>query len=772
MVAVVFNAAWPFAVADAQEQRPDNQVTEEHTDELNTELPTGNFLGEVVVTAQKREESDTNVSATVNAFSGQDLVELQVGTTIDLDRLISNVDFKTSSQGVNPAITIRGVGLNNFNSNNNPSVGVSIDNVFLSSPAMLTLFMMDLDRTEVIKGPQGTLYGRNSTGGAINIVSAKPEQQRDLSARLTYGDYNTAALEGVLGGGLSDAWSGRLSVSYKNQGDAFFYDDLGQEKLGAFEEAGLRGQLRYKQGAFDLNLSLAYMQQEGFIGGKEVYGTQDAGDPSSLCPQAADAMAAGGGYDITGLPRGQCVSVIGTYDRNPDLFRSDFDAALIDRMNLDTNLLAGIIHATYDFSGATLTSITGYITQDRLYGEGDIVPGGIFFVEHDEDIRQFSQELRLGGGSAGVRWIGGLFYSYDQIEAFNPLESPGVFGPFFGLNPLYWDYDQESTSLAAFGSVDFHLSETWTLVTGLRYTDETIAFNGGTTAFEAGGPLQTTTDVFNASPEELETLGIPLTFIDDEINESEPSGRIALEFRPNSNNLFYGSVSTGFKSGGYFGDFTIEQEELEPFDKETVIAYEVGAKSTFSGGLFQLNSSVFYYDYDDIQTFVPATIGFKFDNLETARIFGLDLTATWRPVPGLDLLLGAGLLDTEIRSAFPSFDGNELPNAPRYQVNGLIRYMLPISDSLWLTPLLSFKTSDGKFTEATNHPLNYAEGWTTVDLRLSLMPSNLRWELALWSQNLTDERYFEEVFYAEAIGTIGAIPGSPRQWGVTASFKF
>lgn len=778
MLMLCLTVALPWASIQAQEQTAEKPTEAEQqakgkTAEEQAAEPPTLFEGQITVTAQKREESLQEVSASVNAFTGDDLRELEVGTTVDIGRLVSNADIKTSVQGVNPNVTIRGIGMNNFNSNNNPTVGVSVNGVPLTSPAMLSLFMMDVKRTEVMKGPQGTLYGRNNDGGAVNIISNKPSQESDFFGRVAYGAYDTVKVEGVVNGGLSDAWSGRLSFLYDDQGESFYENTITGKNMGSFENIGLRGQLRYDtDGPFAMNLSVSYLKQDGVSGMQEIYNTNDPNDTFSLCPEAAAALMAGGGADITRFPRGGCVSSIGTYDPDPDFFKDNIDPSLVDRYHLDTDVMAGVLDFTYDFAGATLTSITGYITQDRLYGEGWYIPGDMFFAQHDEDIWQFSQELRLNGGSNKIGWIAGLFFSQDEIDTFNPIESPSIFGLFFGVSPLWWDYNQKTTSAAAFGSLDFHLSDTVTLVTGLRYTDEEIAFKGGTTALLAGGPLETTQDVLNAPPEQLDDLGIPLTFIDDTVKDNNTSGRIALEIRPNDDLLIYGSVSTGFKSGGFYGDFTVEQGELLPYGPETVTSYEIGAKSTLANGNVQLNGAVFLSDYNDIQTFVPASFGFKFDNIEQAKILGMDLELITRPVPGLDVLFGAGLLDSEINSKFDIYDGNVLPNAPKYQFNGTVRYSFGVSDKVWFAPLVAFKTTDDKFTEATNIPFNYAPGYSVFDFRLSVFPPDLKWEIALWAQNFTNEKYFEEVFYSDVLGSIATIPGAPVTWGVSLTYNF
>jgi iron complex outermembrane receptor protein len=170
-------------------------------------------LEEIVVTAQKREQAITDVSISINAFTEEDMRVFRVEDPTDIAKLVSNVDIKGTLGGVNPAITVRGVGLNDFNANNNPSVGVYIDEIFLASPAMLNTRMFDVERVEVLKGPQGTLYGRNATGGAINVINRRPTQEFDAYVSGSLGDYDFVDFEAAVGGGLSDTVAGRLRTS-------------------------------------------------------------------------------------------------------------------------------------------------------------------------------------------------------------------------------------------------------------------------------------------------------------------------------------------------------------------------------------------------------------------------------------------------------------------------------------------------------------------------------------------------------------------------------
>ena len=205
---------------------------------------TAQTLEEVVVTAQKREQSITDVSIAINAFTAEDMRVFRVEDATDIAQLVSNVDIKGTLGGVNPAITVRGVGLNDFNANNNPSVGVYIDEVFLASPAMLDARMFDVERVEVLKGPQGTLYGRNATGGAINIINRRPTQDFEGYISGSYGDYDMVDVQGAVSGGLSANTAGRLAISYKNQGESFHDNRLTGTDFGDLES--LSGPLQYR----------------------------------------------------------------------------------------------------------------------------------------------------------------------------------------------------------------------------------------------------------------------------------------------------------------------------------------------------------------------------------------------------------------------------------------------------------------------------------------------------------------------------------------------
>jgi iron complex outermembrane receptor protein len=722
------------------------------------------IIEEVIVTAQKREQAITDVALTVTAVSGDVARAMGVQDTRDVAMLATNIDIKGAGMAdANPAVTVRGIGMNNFNANNNPSVGVYLDEVFLASPAMINLSMMDVGRIEVLKGPQGTLYGRNATGGALNIISAKPTQEVSGFASLTVGDYDKAKFEGAVGGGLSDTLSGRVSVLYDNQDENFHEyhaPDGSDQNFRESETSAIRVQLAGEYDRLSWNLGASYLDQD--IGNSpftSLGGYWNSPDEVFVTPCQGELA--------------NCVNTLGlnVADRDGDEFTHDFQVSRVGEMRIQSDVSSVTAKIEYEFDKVSLTSITAWAQQDRDFGENIwSTPLEAFAVVHDEEMEQFSQELRLSGETDRSRWMVGAFYWDDTFESTNVANSADILGLLAGVTPVFWDNDQETEAYAVFASVDWDLGERWMLTTGLRYSNETTDFKGGTqgtivdpAAFD---------DFVGADLDLPVGITIPFTETDDDIDEDNTSYRVALEFRPNDDWLTYGSVTTGFKSGGFFGDFTFDNSELEPFDSETVTAYELGAKATLADGLVQLNGAVFYYDYEDIQTFVPSAIGFKLDNLEEAAIAGAEIELLTTPIDGLDIRLGASYLDTEVDSDFVEFDGNELPNSPETQFTGTIRYEFPVGEGMAISLQADGKYSDEMFRESTNNPWLKTDSYSVLNLRGSLLSTDGTWEVAVWGRNIADEEYEQERFASDIIGQVVGLQGNPRTYGATLNYNF
>jgi iron complex outermembrane receptor protein len=512
---------------------------------------------------------------------------------------------------------------------------------------------------------------------------------------------------------------------------------------------------------FSAHISAHYARTEGTNTPFAIFGLLDPSNPVNpdfsvnLCGPAQSAN----------FDNSQCSDAFGLLETDDsDPYTHTYNPADAAIYIVDTDVIGAAVRLDWDLDNVTVTSITGVESQDRVFGDNvNSHPFQISQVTHDEEISQFSQEIRLAGETGGgAQWIAGIFYSQDEFDAANTFESADFF-----LTDLFWDNDQETTTYAVFGSVDWELSDTMTLTTGIRYTDEEITFAGGTTDLN---PFDSSCII---DPFCLPTGfgAVPITGVDNKFSDDEVSGRIALEIRPNDDWLVYGSVSTGFKSGGFYGDFTFDNSELEPFDSETITSYELGSKSTLADGKVQLNASIFYYDYDDIQTTVPGTLVIRLDNAEGADVTGLDVDIIAAPTDGLTLGLGLGILDTDLGAIGPLPGGGELPNAAETQVNGLIRYEFPVGTSMHLGLQGNFKYTDDMFRDAFNDPFNFSESYTVADARVSLTSDSGTWELALWAKNLTDEEYTEQAFnFVDLTGLANQLYGPPRTFGATFTY--
>lgn len=711
-------------------------------------------IEEVVVTAQKREQAITDVSLSVSAFTGDMARANGIERAQDVSFMVPNVDIKGSSQSeANPAITIRGIGMNNFNSNNNQSVGVYVNEIFLSSPGMMSVSMMDIERIEVLKGPQGTLYGRNSSGGAINIISVKATQEFDGFANVSVGEYDKVRFEGAVGGGLSDTVSGRVSVLYDKQGESFHTNALTGTDFGDSENTGIRGQLSYDGDRLSANLMLTVMNQDVANRPFQHFGMMDG--EFSFVPCAA--------VDAGGLDNSTCTDVYG-YQNPHDTsgFIHDFDPNRMGEYRTDSDVVNATLRLDYDFDNdVTLTSITGVLQQDRFYGENTwSQPLEMFAVTHDEDMDQVSQEFRVAGGSDRMNWVAGVFYSVDQIVAANEANSADVFGAILGVSPVTWGFDQETTAWAVFGSADWILTDTWTVVTGLRYTEEEVTFDGGTFGYDIA--LDETFPFFST---------------DDKFTDDNVSFRVALEARPTDDFLGYLSVSTGFKSGGFNGDFNVDdQSAYDPFNSETVTSYELGGKWTLGGGIAQLDTAVFFYDYKDIQTLVPIpppAFGFQLGNLDSADVTGVDVDLQVLATENVMLRLGIGYVDTEVTDSRPVYNGAKLPNAPEFQTTAGARWDIPVSSNWSIALQADLKYTDSAFRTVPNSPQASTDSNTITNGRIVLLQPDGQWEFALWGRNITDERYFIEAFDVfDPLGITAKLSGTPRVFGISANYRY
>ena len=417
-------------------------------------------VAEIVVTAQKTEERLVDVPVTVNALRGATLERAHLDAPGDLVTQVPNVDVKDNIPGAQAIITVRGVGLDDFSATNNSTVGVYVDDVFLASFAENDFNFYDLDRIEVLKGPQGTLYGRNSTAGAINVISAKPSPAGfSGEATLGYGNYDAFEASGFVNIPASPDLAFRFSGKTDQQGQGYWFSRVLHTDLGRQDNFLGRAQALWKPtDQLVVNFKLEGEHERSSIGVGKFFGTIPA-VAGATCPNFANPAL--------------CTDSHGYTDTTPNPFQGDWNHAA----PYDVDQLNATLHIDDDLGWAKLSSVTGYIDFKRgFYIDADAAPTTDAEFNENDRVHQFSQELRLAGNAHGVRWLVGGYYSWDRVET----NTPGFLTSLFNTDVLI-TADQKTETGAVFGQAEWPLAPRLTLTTGVRYTYEQRSYVGGTT---------------------------------------------------------------------------------------------------------------------------------------------------------------------------------------------------------------------------------------------------------------------------------------------------
>lgn len=719
---------------------------------------------EIVVTAQRREQSLQGVGIAITALNGDSLSELAITETVDIGRQVPNLTIEPiAGAGTQPAVFLRGVGLNDFSLNNSGPVGLYYDEVYLSSFSSQNFLLFDIDRIEVLRGPQGTLYGRNTTGGAINFISNRPTDTLDGYAQAVYGQYDRYELEGAVGGPLVPGLNGRIAVA-RHYSEGFFVNEINGNRSSGVDLWAFRAMLEAEPIA-GLNLLLrarADINNTPFT----QYERYEAIDP-----------ATGGVCSIAKAKSQQCVDALGYTDKTPR-FRGRFGR----EEDVERDVYGISLKASMDLGSVNVTSITAYEWGNNyIPEETDASPLQLVQVTLGADTKTLTQELRVSGETGRLNWIAGAYYldentKQDQgvdlfrelrpiVEELAPEEHPGGFDPggeVLGA-PIFKSRhlnDQQARSFALFGQGEFGLTEQLTLIAGLRYTAETRDFE---------------TEVLFEEP----GFNVPLYQLDLDYEDDDISGKLGLNYQVDRDLLLYASLSKGFKAGGFNGGFLFSPDENKPYGSEILWAYEGGLKWTLPNRLGRFNVAGFYYDYQDLQVFtlintggVPITL---LDNAASAEIYGLEAELVLRPVRRLNVSLGAGFLRSRINeweSLGSSFVGNDLPRSPEFSFNGVVTYEGQITPDIKLIPQVDFTYTDDYFYLTDNQPIASQEAHWLVNAQLTIAQSEDRWSLSAFVRNVFDQEYTTNVNDLADFGFYQVIVGAPRMWGLRGRFNF
>ncbi len=710
--------------------------------------PSPTAIEEIVVTADRRSVSAQDVPATLTAVSGQTIAERHLDNMSEAIGIVPNVDIKQNAPGVLPVVTIRGVGLNDFGGNTSPPAGIYVDEIFLSTVVMMNGQLFDLDRVEVLKGPQGTLYGRNSTAGAINFISAPPTKEAGGRVQAGYGNYNTFTLDGMVNMPISDTLALRVSGKLIEQQDGYWKSRLLPGTIGKQSIQTGRAMLLWTPND-DVRslLKVEGLRQRGQQGLTEFFGGVD---PNTFGPCAA--LAAGRIDDTS------CTNYLGYTDRDGDPYKGDWERKPIQ----NSDGWDATWRNDLQLGGLTLTSVTGYRSFiQRTDSNIDTTPAPILDYLNKYAIDQFSQEVRFGGKSGPLDWIVGGFYSWDQYT----YSSVGQNRALFNTNTLI-TADQTTKSAAAFAHGLYSITPKLTGVLGLRYTWEERHYAGGSFDLNTFGASALCGGC--AQP-------FPLAAVDQTISDKNVTGTVGLNYKPDDDSLIYASISQGQKSGGFFSGLATDPRQLMPYDPEKLTSYEVGVKLALLQRSLQVNVSGFYYDYRDIQTFKRSTAGFIpiqiLGNVDKATVKGIDADVSWRPTQDLTLQAAVGILDSElgefVNAAGVVQDGNKMPNAPAFSFKGSASYDVHLPRDYMARVTIQPSHASSAYRDSENTRIAKTPSYWTVDGNVLLSSAGSPWTFSVWGKNLTDEQYLTQVIDLTGLGFGTKIYSAPRTFGVT-----
>jgi iron complex outermembrane recepter protein len=711
-------------------------------------------LEAVVVTAQRKEETLQNIGIAISVLQGDALAAKSITYVNDLQNAVPSLQVEPAFGSGQAQFRIRGVGFIDYTSNNASPVGVSLDDVALALPIQTQGQLFDIDRVEVLRGPQGTLYGRNTTGGEINFVSNRPTADTHAGYTFEYGSHNEFTAEGFVSGTIAEGLLGRLSVA-SEQGGAWQRNRLNGDSLGDKDKVAVRAQLEWEPAAalnFRLNVHLSEdKSDETGLHLIAPYKPYNAGAGGPVIPADTSRY-------ITGWQLDPVFAKIIGIDPN--------SKPGLDNSNNGVDLTANI-----DLGGAKLTSITAYNKMIRReYGDWDATQ----YYDSDEYFRSaldvFSQEARIASTATGpLGWVGGVFYSDQNLaEDFYSDFSDADLGFPPGTTPVIVQtkYNQNANSFGEFGQVNYQLSDSLKGILGLREDHETRELVNLNTGIVVGPAIPSFTGVLNP-PSATSNL---------------PSGKIELDYTPAAGNLLYASISRGVKSGGFTAHNTTTAAAVDPFEPEKLTAYEVGIKSDVTQTL-RVDASVFYYRYRDQQI-----LGKILDQLSqsyigefvnaNSRISGGELEVEWRPLAGLAVSQYFGFAEgyytsTLLNSNSPPINYDGRPESfPKISYGGDVSYGWNVGNyQLTAESNYSFHDTYSQFFLLGSNDFTIPKYWlANANLSLSPAPGG-PWTVTLWGRNIFNRDYdVTRNFFLP--GTEIAQAGEPATFGIRFNYKY
>lgn len=715
-------------------------------------LPAHAQLEEILVTAQKRQESLQDVPVAVSAVTGNYIENQKITDLSALNNTLPNVQINTFSNSPDSAVfNIRGVGVNDADPYVGTTVSVVVDGVVVGVNTAALLSLFDIERIEVLRGPQGTLFGANTTGGVINVITKQPTGEFGGEAQVSAGNHGRINANFALDLPITDDLAGKISVLH-TQHDGFFKDEISGKDRGSSNVTSVRGYLQYMNGNYDATLKAEYVRSRN--------GSQP-----------------GVNIAVPGI-----VLYEEGYSSQKPRFRRTLSPGLKDQNDRDTYALT----LTQNFSTdlGDWVSITDYREYDHeLYSDDDGLPMTGIHTIRETDHRQYSQELRTTMQlSDSVELLVGAYGFYQEYE----LRQEGVLDGFMPGLSQPQTQEQERWSASLFSQVYWDINDRLRLQAGLRFAHEEAKAISTTAQYQA----QNRPAKFGDRPTMADVIVLqPLTVARGKEDWSDVGYKLGLDYQLYENTMVYGYIARGFKSGGFVGRIA-SPDDIGPFDTEYLDTIEFGVKADLLDRRLRVNAALFYNKYDDMQvtqnfTYADGSNSATIVNAGEAYSRGFELELTALPTDNLELSLAVAYLDAEydeydtlspdlndpLGAPIPTdLSGNPLMNAPEWSGNASVNYSLPIAGGE-SNFFLQVTHAGSKYSNYTALPQEKIESVTLLNGSVSWEPFDGAWKVGVYGRNLTNKKYFSQKIWTHPSFGIAAM-GAPREVGVDLNYRW
>jgi len=709
-------------------------------------------VDEIVVTAQRRAQSLSEVPLAITALDGDSLSKQGITNSAELASAVPNLQISSPYGNTQPNFSLRGVSVaNEYNSNQASPIGVYIDDVYIAARTSQGMGLFDLDRVEVLRGPQGTLFGRNTTGGAINFITRGPTLTGENGyVEAGYGNFNTYTAQGAFEETLIDGQLGfRIAANYVKGNGQIENVFPGGSDPNSQDSRQVRVSLRFKPGDGPLDIKI------------RAYGGRD--NPTQAAVQGLLPSREGLGF-----------------------FQVD-ENRIGENQTSSSGIAVNVALAVS--SDLTITSISSYdIGRQDLQQAADGSPLDILDIDWQSHFRQYSEELRANYQTKQFNLVGGVYYGWDQTTTDNTFDigsaiAPGVDGGFFQ------NYRQRRRSTAVFLQGDLNITDRLVFTLGARYTEDRVTYDDGFANLFLGGVDTPHTPLATTVP----CPGLPGTCAYDPNarfslhgSNDAPTGRAALSYTFDNGLLSYVSYNRGYRSGAINGGGYTSSSGITYIKPETVNAYEIGLKGRALDKKLTFAAAAFYYDYDNqqLQDTRPGPVAFLV-NAPKSKIYGVESEATWKIIPALMLRASFGYLHatySELSLQGTDLAGNTLPFAPTWTaLAGLDWNIVSVGGGqLTFSPSANYVSrqffSPFNDTNAVGSPQDNTElqqgAYTKVQASLSWTRDKL--QVRAWSDNL-----FNREVYSYGLDLRGAgfpynflVPSTPRTYGLNVRYSF